>query len=73
MKKILTILFVLLFALASVFAGNIYYAFGDIGQHPDILMGFIPSYAYMGVGVKLPEIIENNTTDIQVLIGEGYL
>ena len=73
MKKILCILLVLLFTLTSISAGNIYYAFGDIGQHPDILMVFFPSYAYMGVGVKLPKISENNTTDIQVLIGEGYL
>ena len=73
MKKILCVLLVLLFIVTSAFAGNIYYAFGDIGQHPDILMGFFPSYAYMGVGVKLPKIIDDNTTDIQVLIGEGYL
>ena len=73
MKKILCVLLVLLFIVTSAFAGNIYYAFGDIGQHPDILMGFFPSYADMGVGVKLPKIIDDNTTDIQVLIGEGYL
>ena len=73
MKKILCILLVFVFIVSGAIAGNIYYAFGDIGQHPDILMGFFPSYAYMGVGVKLPEIIENNTTDVQVLIGEGYL
>ena len=73
MKKILCILLVFVFIVSGAIAGNIYYAFGDIGQHPDILMGFFPSYAYMGVGMKLPQLSEDNTTDIQVLIGEGYL
>ena len=73
MKKILFILLIFAFVISGVFAGNVYYAFGDIGQHPDILLGFFPSYAYMGVGVKLPQLSEDNTTDIQVLAGSGYL
>lgn len=73
MKKILFILLIFAFVISGVFAGNVYYAFGDIGQHPDILLGFFPSYTYMGVGVKLPQLSEDNTTDIQVLAGSGYL
>ena len=73
MKKIICVLLVLAFIISGVFAGSVYYAFGDIGQHPDILMGFIPSYAYMGVGVKLPQSNGDNTHDIQFLVGEGFL
>ena len=72
-KKIICVLLVLAFIISGVFAGSVYYAFGDIGQHPDILMGFIPSYAYMGVGVKLPQSNDDNTHDIQFLVGEGFL
>ncbi|MGN1163640.1 MAG: hypothetical protein ACI4S4_02410 [Candidatus Ornithospirochaeta sp.] len=73
MKKFISLLIVLLMTLSLLSASNVYFAFGDIGQHPDILTGFFPSYVYAGAGIKLPSLIDGNTTDMQVLIGEGYL
>ncbi len=71
MKRLLVILLVLVLGL-SLFASNLHFVFGDLSQHPDILYGFAPSYALLGVGYKLPELIEGNTTDIRLLVGEGY-
>lgn len=71
MKKLVVFLLVLVFSL-SLFAGDVHFVFGDIKQHSDILAGFIPSYALLGVGYYLPSFIEGNTTDIRLLVGEGY-
>ncbi len=71
MKKLVVFLLVLALSF-SLFAGDVHFVFGDIKQHSDILAGFIPSYALLGVGYYLPPIIEGNTTDLRLLVGEGY-
>ncbi len=71
MKKLLVLLLVLVLGF-SLFASNLHFVFGDLSQHPDILYGFAPSYVLLGVGYNLPELIEGNTTDIRLLVGEGY-
>ena len=73
MKKLISLLLLVLISTLMLFASDVYFAFGDIGQHPDILVGFFPSYVYAGAGIKLPKLMTGNTTDIQVLVGEGYL
>lgn len=71
MKKLLVFLLVLVISF-SVFAGNVHFVFGDVGQHSDILWGFLPSYAFIGAGYYTTPLIEGNTTDIRLLVGEGY-
>lgn len=72
MKKLIVLLLVVLIGISSVFASNLHFVFGDMAQHPDILYGFFPSYALLGVGYDLPQIIEGNNTELRVLVGEGY-
>ncbi len=71
MKKLLVFLLVLVISI-SLFAGDVHFVFGDVKQHPDILAGFIPSYTLLGVGYYMPPFIEGNTTDVRLLVGEGY-
>ncbi len=71
MKKLIVVLLVFLLS-CSLFASNLHFVLADIGQHPDFLGGFIPTYVNLGVGYKLPELIDGNTTDIRLLVGEGY-
>ena len=73
MKRIALLILIALMALTGVSAGDAYFTLADIGQHPDILIGFFPSYVQAGVGFELPEAIEGNTTDLQLLLGEGFL
>ena len=73
MKRIALLILIVLMALTGVSAGDAYFTLADIGQHPDILIGFFPSYVQAGVGFELPEAIEGNTTDLQLLLGEGFL
>lgn len=71
MKKILVFLLVLIMA-AGLFASDIHFVFKDLGQHPDIMIGFFPSYLMAGAGYNLPELIDGNRTEVQLLLGDGY-
>ena len=51
-KKLLLILLVMVLAISSVFAVPFKFVFGDLGQHPEILMGFIPTYILAGAGYR---------------------
>lgn len=74
MKRVFLLLFCLLLLVCSVAAAAPRYVFADLGQHGDILSGFFPSYLLNGVGYKLHDVKKGgNTTDFQVLVGEGYL
>ncbi len=72
MKKIIILLLVLVMALPMAFAGDFSFVFGDLGQHPEILAGFIPSYLLLGGGYDGLELIDGNKTSIQLLLGAGY-
>ena len=71
-KKIMVTAVVLLLAVTSVFAAPLRVVFGDLGQHPEILMGFLPSYLLACTGYKTVEHIEGDVTEIQLLAGLGY-
>lgn len=71
-KKLLLILLVMVLAISSVFAVPFKFVFGDLGQHPEILMGFIPTYILAGAGYRGIELIEDDVTELQALLGFGY-
>ena len=71
-KKIMVTAVVLLLAVTSVFAAPLRFVFGDLGQHPEILMGFLPSYLLAGAGYRPVELIEGDVTALQLLAGLGY-
>ena len=71
-KKIMVTAVVLLLAVTSVFAAPLRFVFGDLGQHPEILMGFLPSYLLAGAGYRPVELFEGDVTEIQLLAGLGY-
>ena len=71
-KKIMLAAVILVIAITSVFAAPLRFVFGDLGQHPEILMGFIPSYLLAGAGYRPVELIEGDVTEIQLLAGFGY-
>lgn len=71
MKKTIAILAVLLIAVTLLPAAPFRFVFGDAGQHPEVLMGFIPTYIYAGAGYEGLTLIDGNTTSIQALIGGG--
>ncbi len=72
MKKILMTIALVLLSTTLVFASPLRFVFGDLGQHPEILGGFLPSYLLSGVGVELPSIVDGNKTELQFLVGTGY-
>lgn len=73
MKKRLTVLLlVLVLVSTAVFGGDWRYIFGDLDQHPEILIGFVPSYTAMGAGYNGLTLIPGNRTEIQMLGGFGY-
>lgn len=72
MKKFFLIIILFALLTTSLFAAPLRFVFGDLGQHPEILMGFLPSYFMSGAGYQLPSLIENRRTEIQFLLGFGY-
>ena len=72
MKKLLLCLVVLTLAISFAMAAPVKFVFGDLGQHAEILKGFIPSYLLAGAGYDGLSLIEGNTTEIQFLLGAGY-
>ena len=73
MKRLLTILLVFIMILTGAFASSptFRFVFGDLDQHPEILIGFCPTYLLLGFGADF-HFIENNTSELQVLVGGGY-
>lgn len=71
-KRILLSVFVFLFCILGVFSSDWHFVFGDLTQHPEILWGFLPSYADVGVGYSGISFIDGNKTDFQILLGGGY-
>lgn len=73
MRKRLTILLLLLAcALAVLPASGFEFVFGDLDQHGEILGGFLPSYLKAGAGYNGFSLIEDRTTQIDLLVGGGY-
>lgn len=72
MKKILLTLLLIFLSVSVIFAAPLRFIFADLGQHPEILMGFLPTYLLLGGGYELPSIIDGNKTEIQMLLGAGY-
>lgn len=72
MKKVLITIALVLLSTTLVFASPLRFVFGDLGQHTEILGGFLPSYFMGGVGVELPSIVDGSKTELQFLVGAGY-
>ncbi len=72
MKKIFALLLVLVVG-ACIFASPFHFVFADLGQHPDMLGGFLPSYLLIGAGYEMTPLIEGNTTELRLLFGDGYM
>ncbi len=72
MKKLLTLLVSAVLTVAAAYASPVHFVFSSLYQHPDILAGFIPSYASAGVGYNGLSLIDGNTTDFQFVVGAGY-
>ncbi len=72
LKKILLLLLVIALSIASVFASDWHFVFGDLTQHPEIVWGFLPSYIDAGVGYSGLSFLEGHKTDFQFLVGGGY-
>ena len=71
-KKLALILLVMTLAISSAFSAPVRFVFGDLGQHPEIMMGFLPSYLLAGAGYRGIQIMEDDVTELQALIGFGY-
>ena len=72
MKRILTVVLVLAFALCSVFAGDFKFLFTELDQHTEILAGFLPTLITIGAGYEGLSLIDGNLTQFQATIGGGY-
>ena len=73
MKKLITISLALLLTLSSAGASDWHFWGKDLDQHPEILAGFLPTYLYGGVGYKGFELLDDHTTDLQLMAGAGYV
>lgn len=72
MRKVLALLILICFVALTVAAADVRFIFADLNQHMDLLAGFLPTYTMVGAGFELPELVEGNTTEFQVLVGDGY-
>ncbi len=72
-KKLLTLLLTAFLALASLGASDFKFVFGGLDQHSEILFGFLPAYANAGVGYTGLSFIDGRTTELDLLVGGGYL
>ncbi len=71
-KRIITILVVLALGLSLLSAAPFRFVFGDLGQHAEIIGGFLPSYFMGGVGYSGLSFHEGDKTELQLLLGAGY-
>ena len=75
-RKLLSLLIVLLIAAANLCAFDIgggWTINGTIDQHPEILIGFIPTYGEVTVGYTGFQLMEGNRTELQLTAGAGYV
>lgn len=75
-KRILVLLmvFILVVANASAFdIGGDWTINGTIDQHPEILIGFIPTYGEVTVGYTGLQLMKDNRTEFQLTAGAGYV
>ena len=73
-KKIGIVILILVASVSSLSAGSDWHFLCDaVDQHPEVLWGFLPTYIYGGVGYRGLQILDENTTDIQLLFGAGYI
>lgn len=73
MKKLSVLLLAFFLIASSISAVPLHFVFSSLTQHPDILAGFIPSYASAGIGYNGISLIDGNTTDFQFIAGGGYI
>lgn len=73
MKKFISILIVAVLAISCVFAGDFDFIVGTIDVNNDVLFGFCPTYAEIGVGYNGLEFINGNKTQLRAMVGGGYL
>ena len=75
-KKLLSLLIVFAIALSGLSAFDIgggWTIDGTIDQHPEILIGFIPTYGEITAGYTGFQLMEGNRTEIQLTAGAGYV
>ncbi len=73
MKKFIVLILVLAMCVSALAAEPLHFVFGDLDQHPEIVEGFIPTYLLSGFGYDLPQLIDGDRTEFQILFGIGYL
>lgn len=72
MKKLMTVLIVLVLALGIITAGDVKFLFTELDQHPEILVGFLPTLTSVGASYEGLELMPGNLTQLQATIGGGY-
>lgn len=71
-KKLFLVIIAVLAVLSGAYASDFKFVFGDLGQHAEILGGFLPTYLKAGAGYTGLSLIEGHTTEIDFLAGAGY-
>ena len=75
-KKLIAFLFVSLLTVSTLCAfdiGENWTINGTIDQHPEILIGFIPTYGEVTAGYTGLNLMDGNRTEIQLTAGAGYV
>ncbi len=73
MKKIVVPILIFIICSLPLAAKPLRFVFGDLDQHPEIVEGFLPTYLLAGAGYELPQFIDGDRTEIQLLVGAGYV
>ncbi len=73
MKKFVVLVLLLSLCLSALAAEPLHFVFGDMDQHAEIAGGFLPTYLLSGFGYDLPELLDGNRSEFQILFGIGYL
>jgi hypothetical protein len=71
-KKLLITMMVATLTATTAFAGDFSFKFGSMAQHPDYLLGVIPTYLNVGVGYDGITLIDGNTTEFEYYVGSGF-
>ena len=75
-RRLAAILVLSVFAITGVWAFDIndnWTINGTIDQHPEILIGFIPTYGEVTAGYTGLNLMPGNRTEIQLTVGSGYI
>ena len=75
-RKLLSLLVLLVISAMTIGAFDItddWTLTGTIDQHPEILIGFIPTYGELTVGYKGLELMPGDRTEFQLSAGGGYV